>query len=83
MPLSTDLVKYLPILSAIAALLNLRDSAVVGELKTAVNDLVAKLTPQLPAKPDGTPWTDEDVHLAAAQAAAPWQSVKDETGGAA
>lgn len=66
-------------IKAISALLNLRreakDSGIVADVKA----LIAKLTPSLPAKPDGTAWTDDDIHLAAAAARVPWQELHDRT----
>jgi hypothetical protein len=45
----------------------------------AWNDLAAQLTPDLPKKDDGTPWTVEDVQAAADEARSVWQQVADDS----
>lgn len=48
----------------------------LGPLKDAVDALIAQLTPTLPAKADGTPWTEADVAAAAEAARQPWANVR-------
>jgi hypothetical protein len=64
------------VFSAISALLKLRQEDRFSALKADVDALVAKLKPELPAKSDGTPWTDADVHAGAAAALAVWSEVQ-------
>jgi hypothetical protein len=43
-----------------------------GAIRDDAKALAAKLTATLPAKPDGSAWTDDDVHAAAAAAQQGW-----------
>lgn len=65
------------ILLLIARAAHLIAEARAMSFDAAVRDLVETLKPELPAKPDGTPYTVEDVQLAAAVAREPWQRVLD------
>jgi hypothetical protein len=57
-------------------------SAVRGpSFQDAVNKLVATLGPELPAKDDGTPFTDEELSAAAEAARQPFLEVLARAGG--
>jgi hypothetical protein len=60
---------------SISALMKLQAADEFAGLRDDVQALIAKLTPGLPAKPDGSAWTDDDIHAAAEKARLPWQDV--------
>lgn len=65
---------------AASALLKLKANGQYAGLKDDVEALLAKLTPTLPAKPDGEAWTEDDIHAAAAAARLPWEAILDRSG---
>ena len=60
------------LISAIASIVELVRSNAVPGLKADLEALRAKLTAELPRRPDGAAWTDEDVVAAAAMARSPF-----------
>jgi hypothetical protein len=59
-------------LQALSPLLRLIADDSFGAIRDDAKALAAKLTATLPAKPDGSAWTDDDVHAAAAAAQQGW-----------
>lgn len=55
------------------------DTSGVISFDAAVKALSAGLVPQLPAKPDGSRYTDADIHAAAVAARAPWLRIEEKT----
>lgn len=60
------------IVSALSPLIKIAADDEFAALRGDVRALAEKLTATLPAKPDGSAWTDDDVHAAAAAAQQGW-----------
>jgi hypothetical protein len=59
-------------IQALSPLLRLIADDAFTSIRDDAKALAAKLTATLPAKPDGSAWTDDDVHAAAAAAQQGW-----------
>jgi hypothetical protein len=59
-------------IQALSPLLKLIADDAFGAIRDDAKALAAKLTATLPAKPDGSAWTDADVHAAAMAAQQGW-----------
>lgn len=64
------------IVNLISALLELKADQTFSKLKDSVSALIEELRPTLPAKLDGSAWTDEDVQAAKEAADLPWNMLK-------
>ena len=69
------------ILKAAGLLLDPKLHQNVTNLKEAVNALLAELTPDLPEKADGKPWTQEDVDALADDIISRNEAIKARMGG--
>lgn len=74
-----NLLLVIKIIGAIETLLSLRGTQELSSLHARVDELRALLTAELPAKPDGSAWTDDDVRALAQQARASATSILDRT----
>jgi hypothetical protein len=63
------------IITGIAGLAHALDDAKVKDFKLATQDLVAQISPSLPAKADGTAYTDDELAAAADAARQPFLDV--------
>ena len=59
-------------IQALSPLLKLIADDAFTSIRDDAKALAAKLTATLPAKPDGTAWTDADVHAAATASQQGW-----------
>jgi hypothetical protein len=69
------------VVAALAAAAHEIEVASDGKLpfERAVRALASELSPVLPARADGQPWSAQDVEIAAAAARAPWLRVAAKT----
>ena len=76
-----DPLKLIKIIGAIASAASELHAQTDGAISfdAAVKALAVTLTPQLPAKADGTPYTVDDIHAAAEAARAPWLRIAAKT----
>ena len=63
------------VLNGVASLAHALDAADIQSFEDATNSLIAELTPVLPAKEDGTAYTDAELAAAATAARAPFLEV--------
>ena len=63
--------------TALSALIELKDNPAVKDLRDSISSLIDELTSGLPVRTDGQPWSDEDIHAAAREARSWFQSVID------
>lgn len=54
------------VLRAVALLMQVRQDGSIDEIRRQAQDLIDELRSGLPAKPDGSPWTREDIERLAA-----------------
>lgn len=64
-------------ITALSALIQLKDSPSVKNLQGSIKGLIDQLTPTLPRRADGQPWTPDDIHAAAKEARSWFQAVVD------
>jgi hypothetical protein len=60
------------VISTLSPLLKMIADDSFGTVRDDAKALAAKLTAMLPAKPDGSAWTDDDVHAAHAASQQGW-----------
>jgi hypothetical protein len=63
-------------INAIVSLIKLQQDHTFDDLRDDIAVLKEKLMPVIPAKPDGTAWTDADLIAAKAAADINWQILK-------
>ena len=68
-------------LNALSSLAKMKQDHTFDHLKADIDKLIAALKPVLPAKVDGSDWTDADVEAAKAAADINWAVLKSITGG--
>lgn len=63
------------IATSVAGLAHALDTAQVADFQADIDDLKANIAAKLPAKDDGTPFSDDELHQAYLNARAPFEAV--------